>query len=146
MKFLILLSLRFIPLFVNAQQIVTGKVVDEFELLPIPAVKISNRDTLVLGTTDLNGDFKVELPQETHALLVSSVGMEWTSIKVPANCNRLEIIMLSDIIYDFVTVQSINRRRYKRFKGLIVKHKEAFTKGVFTSITPCSSYTFEKTR
>ncbi|WP_409014281.1 carboxypeptidase-like regulatory domain-containing protein [Dyadobacter sp. NIV53] len=146
MRLLILLSLCFISLFVSAQRIVTGKVVDEFELLPMPGVRILSRDTLELGTTDLNGDFKVELPQETHALLVSSVGMEWASIKVPANCNRLEIIMLADVIYDFVTVRSINRRRYKRFKSLIVKHKKAFAKGFFTSTSPCSTYTFENTK
>jgi hypothetical protein len=125
---------------------VTGKVVDEFDLLPMPGVRILSPDTLELGLTDSNGNFKVELPQEAYTLLLSSVGMEWTSIEFSTNCNKLEIIMLSDVIYDFTTVQSINKRRNKRFKNLAVKHKKAFTNGVFTSTRPCNTYTFENIR
>lgn len=142
-----LLTLFFVPFLSNAQvhvRTITGKVVDEFNFAAIPDIKIQNSDTVQLGTTDINGNFKIELPFQAHELLLSSLGMEWTSIKVPANCNNLEIIMREEVIYDYISMRKVNRKRYKLFKELADKHRQAFAKGVFTSKTPCLTYVFHK--
>jgi len=122
---------------------ITGKVLDE-ELGFMPAVRIQTRDTVQLGTTDKDGNFKIEIPQSADHLLLSWIGMEWATIKLPDNCGHLEIIMLNDVIYDYVSRGTINRRRYKRFKDLPNKHLKAHEKGLFKFDTPCITYIFKK--
>ncbi|MTI24295.1 hypothetical protein E1163_04990 [Fulvivirga kasyanovii] len=123
---------------------ITGKIVDEFEFEPIPEVRIHNGDTVRLGTTDRNGNFEIELLSGVDELLLSFIGMEWTLIKVPANCNDLEIIMIADGTYDFMTIRKVNRKRYRIFKDLNNKHLQAYEKGIFTSNAPCFTYIFHK--
>lgn len=144
MRFLTLLSFCFIPIIAFAQRVVSGKVIEETGFIAMPGVKILNRDSLLVATTDLNGNFLIDLPAESDTLLLGSIGMEWLLIKVPTDCSALEITMLSDVIYDFSTFQSINRRRHKRFRNLTSKHRQAFNKGIFTSNLPCVRYIFEK--
>ncbi len=144
MRILALFALCFNPFFVNAQRMVSGKVIEEFELVAMPGVRIMTRDTLELAFTDLNGDFNIELPKEIDTLLLASVGMEWTLIKVPTDCNKLEIIMMSEFSYDFMSARSVNKRRFKRFKSLNRKQKLAFDKGIFSYATSCITYIFEK--
>ncbi|WAC12522.1 carboxypeptidase-like regulatory domain-containing protein [Dyadobacter pollutisoli] len=144
MKLITLLSFCLISCCVSAQRIVTGKVIDEFELMAIPGAKIMSRDNQELATTGLNGEFKTEIPAGTDSLLIGSVGMEWASIRVSANCDRLEIIMMYDGTFDFMTLRLVDKRRYKRFKSLDRKHERAFKIGVFTSASPCISYAFQK--
>lgn len=133
------------PLLSNGQvRTITGKVVDEFDFLSIPEVRIQTRDTVPLGTTDRIGNFEINLPSGVDELLLSYIGMEWTSIKVPTNCNNLEIIMMADGTYDYMTTRKINRKRCKRFKNLSNKHREAYDKKIFTSDSPCFTYIFHK--
>ena len=47
-------------------------------MTPIPGVKIENRDTVQLGMTDKEGNFKIELPTGTNQLTFSFIGMERT--------------------------------------------------------------------
>jgi len=145
MRILILLTVYLTPLLSSGQtRTIIGKVVAEYEMTIVPGVKIQNPDTVQLGTTDMNGEFKIELPIGTDQLLISFIGMEWTSVKVPTDCNNLELIIMADVIYDFVTMQTVNRRRYKRYKNIIKTHKEAFDKGLFKSKEPCVTYIFSK--
>jgi hypothetical protein len=145
MKLLIIFAVCLIPsLSTNGQtRTITGKVLDE-HLETLAQVRIQNVDTLELGKTDLSGNFKIELPLGTDQLLLSSIGMEWTSLKLPANCDYLEIIMLDGVIYDFISINSINRKRYRRFRDLPKKHRQANEKAIFISRRPCLSYLFSK--
>ncbi len=134
-----------IPFLANGQlRLITGKVVDEFQFEPIPAVEIQTLDTVRLGNTDIKGNFKIGLPVGTDQLLLSFIGMEWTSIRIPANCNNLEIIMLFDGTYCFMTPRRVIRKRYRIFKNLSKKHYQAHSQGIFTSIVPCVTYIFRK--
>lgn len=146
MRHIIFLSaLYFIPFFSNGQvRSITGKVVYESDFVVMPEVKIQNSDTTLLGTTDKNGNFKIEVPSETVDLLLSYIGMEWTSIKVPANCNKLEIMMMVDVVYDYIPINKINKKRFSCFKKLPEKHRQAYKKGIFTSDAPCLTYIFHK--
>jgi CarboxypepD_reg-like domain len=145
MRLLIILTLYLTPLLATGQtRTITGKVIDEFEMTTVPQVRIQNRDTVELGTTDIKGNFKIELPAGTDQLMFSFLGFEWTTVKVPNNCDNLEIIMMLDGTYDFMTKKTVNRKRYKRFKKLNDRHQEAFEKGIFKSKAPCVTYTFNK--
>jgi len=145
MRHLILLTISLTPLLSSGQtRTLTGKVIDEYTFDAIPEVRVQNRDTLRLGTTELNGTFKIELPSGTDELLLSCIGMEWTSITVPANCDNIEIIMMYDGTYDYTTVSRVSRKRSKRFKDLSSQHHQAHEKGIFTADKPCFSYIFKK--
>ncbi len=145
MRLFILLTIYLIPFLSTGQtRTITGKVIDEFELTTIPQVRICNRDTVELGTTDMKGNFKIELLAGTERLLFSFIGFEWTTVQVPINCDKLEIIMMLESTYDFVTMKTVNRKRYKRFKRLKDRHQEAFEKGIFKSKVPCVTYIYSK--
>lgn len=123
---------------------VTGKVIGEYEDPPIPGVKIKNLDTLQLGTTDLDGNFRVDLPTGTSGLTFIFLGMEQTTVTIPPDCNYLEIIIMADVIYDYVTTATINRKRQRRYKNIKDRHRKAFEKGIFRTNEPCVTYVYSK--
>jgi len=136
--FVLLFSLKA----VNAQtKVITGRIINE-DLEPLPNASIHDMDTTILGSTDLDGYFKMEVPSETNQLLIGAIGMEWTSIKIEEECQNLEIIVMLHVIYDFISAESEKRKRKKRFKQLPKKHKEANEKGIFKSSDPCVCYVF----
>lgn len=124
-------------------KIIKGKIISEdFELLP--KVIVYNIDTVALCTTNLNGCFKVEVPIKTNKLLLEFVGMEWTFVSINDDCKNIEIIMMINIIYDFISINRINKNRYKRFKNIQRKHLKAYKQGIFQNRYPCVSYIFKK--
>lgn len=123
---------------------VTGKVIGEYEDVPMPGVTIQNLDTVNVGTTDLEGKFKLDIPTGTTGLMFIFLGAERTSVTFPPDCDYLEIIIMTDVIYDYVTAATINRRRQKRFKKIKERHLEAFEKGIFTTKEPCVTYIYNK--
>jgi hypothetical protein len=145
MRILIVLIILLTPFLSEGQtRTITGKVIDEFEMSAVPMVRILNRDTVQLGTADMDGNFKIDLPAGSDRLIFTMIGFEWTTVQVSDNCDNLEIVMILDSTYDFMTINEVNRKRYKRFKKLKDRHQEAFEKGVFKSKTPCVTYTFNK--
>ena len=60
---------------------ITGRIISE-DLEPIPKAMIYNMNTTILGTTDVDGYFKIEVPIETNELLIGFIAMEWTSVKI----------------------------------------------------------------
>ena len=114
----------------------SGKVIDpDYNQLPI--VNIYNRDTVLLATTDRNGDFMVNITQDSKRLIFSTVGMEWKILDIADNCNNLEIILLPRSTYDFMSLRKVDRLRKKQFNKLAALHKSAFENGVFKSEKPC---------
>lgn len=122
---------------------ITGRIISE-NLEPIPKAMVYNMDTTILGSTDVDGYFKIEVPVETNELLLGFIAIEWTSVKIEDNCQNLEMIMMLDVIYDFMPIKKINKKRYKRFKKLPKNHSQAYEQGIFKSITPCVTYVFKK--
>jgi len=140
--FLLLSSISFFSL--GQARTIKGKVVYDIDFTSLPGTKIHDSDTLLLGIAGENGNFEIQLPSGTDELLLSFIGMEWTSVKVPKDCNNLEIIMIADGTYDFTPARKVNRRRYRLFKDLPNKHHQAHERGIFTSDTPCGVYIFRK--
>ena len=145
MRHLILMTFFLTPFLLSGQsRAITGKIIAEWDLEGVIQVRIQSRDTLLLGTTDMNGKFRIELPSGTDQLLLTFIGMEPTSIRVPSNCDNLEIIMMYSASYDFTTLRTVNRKRSKMFKDLPNQHQRAHEKGIFTSDKPCFEYIFNK--
>ena len=130
---------------INAQdtKLITGRIISE-DLELIPGMKIHSMDSALLGSTDIDGYFKIEAPIETSELLLGAVGMEWTSIKIEDDCQNLEMVAMVHVIYDFITLKKENRKRRKRFKQLAKKHKGAHEQGIFKSGEPCVCYMFNE--
>jgi hypothetical protein len=137
MRQILLLTFLVSSFSVSAQtRTITGKVIDEY-FDNLPGVHIQNSDTIQLGTTDINGEFEIEIPINTDSLLFGFIGMEWTSIKLTPNCDRLEIVMMVYVLYHNKSGKQIDRLRKKRFDNLSKIHSTAFTKGQFVSDKPC---------
>lgn len=147
MKYSVLILLCFVTVNVlHAQKvnIITGRIISE-NLESLPGVRIYDMDSIVLGSTDLDGYFEADVPFGTTELLVGLVGMEWMTVKIEDDdCSSLEMIMMSSVIYDFTPMKKINRKRLKRFNSLSQKHKEAYKRGIFKSEDACVCYVFTK--
>ena len=123
-------------------RIIQGRVLSE-DLEPLYKVRIQSIDTTLFGETDLDGRFKIEIPQKTQTLFLSWVGLERTNIKLKNYCDTLEIIMLYAGTYDFMSPKKIDRHRLERFKKLPELHLKAYDKGLFSKETICYSNEFE---
>lgn len=131
--------------FANAQEtkVLIGRVISE-DLEPLPKANIYSIDSTVLGSTDLEGYFRIEVPTETNELLIRFIAMEWTHVKFKDDCPNLEAIVMLHVIYDFISAKSERRKRYRRFKKLPEKHLEAYNMGLFKSEKPCVCYVFKE--
>lgn len=121
----------------------TGRLLDD-RLEGVPRANICAQDTTAIGTTDMEGYFKLDVPVTTNTLIFTSVGMELTTVNLSADCSNLEVILLLASTYDFMSVRRVNRQEFKRFKHLPQLHQEAYEKGLFKSRAPCASPIFTK--
>lgn len=141
MTFLTLLTLR---LYGQTRTIV-GRVLSE-DLETLPVVEIHLMDTLLLGKTDFEGRFKIQIPQDAYKLIFSFIGMEWTTIQLNKTCDTNEVIMMYDGTYDFMSPEKIDKLRLKRFKKLSGLHLQAHKKGLFLEPSACYTRIFESNK
>lgn len=143
--FLILLAVVLSLGTVRAQptKTLTGRVLSD-DLEGVPRGTIYARDTTAIGTTDLDGYLKLDVPVNTNTLLFASVGMKLTTVKLSGACSTLEVILLSASTHDFESVRRVNRQEFNRFKHLPQLYQLAYEKGLFKSRAPCASPIFTK--
>lgn len=141
------LLIVFILLIVSADSLyaqnrtIKGRVIDErFETVPGAVIMIN--DTVRIGYTDLEGFFKIEISVSMKKMLFKTVGLETASIELKDSCDEVEIVMMSGVIYDFITFKKEDKLRMKRFKKLSELHKQAFEKGLFKTDEACYTQEF----
>ena len=128
--------------FVQAQDLtLKGRIISE-DLEVLPEVKITNQKNELLGVTDIEGRFEISIPNEVLKLNISFVGMEPTIIELSSNCNYLEVVVMIEALYDFMSLKKVDRLRMKRFKKLPELQKEAFEKGIFKTDKACYTQKF----
>jgi hypothetical protein len=120
---------------------IKGRVIDD-NLETLPYMPIVINDTVEVGKTDLNGFFQIDIPVSVKKLLFSTVGIELASIELVDKCDEVEVVMMLDCTYDFITLKKADRLRMKRFKKLPELHKEAFEKGIFKTDKVCYKQEF----
>lgn len=120
---------------------ISGLILSE-DFEELPAVGIHQIDTTLIGKTDINGRFSIEIPSDTDSLILTFIGFEWTTIYLQADCDTFEVVMMYDVIYDFISARKIDRLRKKRFEKLPFIHQQAYEKGIFKTDTPCYSQVF----
>ena len=140
---LLLLIIFLIDPGLNGQtRTITGRLVSDF-LDPLPGVHIQNSEKLLLAKTDSEGRFTISIQQDTDKLIFGWLGMEVTEIKLQDKCDTVEVVMMSAILYDFMTFRKIDRLRKKRFDELPKVHSEAVKAGLFTTNTICYEREFK---
>jgi len=140
---ILILTALFFNLNLNGQtRTIIGRVISE-DLEPLPGLEIENSNNVFLGKTDMDGRFKISIPQETDSLLFRYVGMEWTDIRLKKDCDTVEVVIMYDVIYDFMTSRKIDRLRKKRFDNLLNLHSDALKNGLFENNNICYNRNFE---
>jgi hypothetical protein len=113
------------------------------DLESLPGLEIRSSDSVLLGKTDMDGQFNICIPQETDSLMFRYIGMEWTDIRLKKDCDTIELVMMYHAIYDFMTSRKIDRLRKKRFDNLHNIHSDAVKKGFFNHNLICYDRAFE---
>jgi hypothetical protein len=118
------------------ERIITGKVLAE-DLIALPGVLIKS-NSKVIDTTDLDGNFKFKLTPEIKNIEFIFVGMESEKVVIKENCNNIELIMLEQGTYDFVSLKVAERKMKRNRKRKLPKiYDEAYKSGVFNNIQSC---------
>ena len=104
----------------------SGRVLDQ-QLIPIPGVKIYNKDTIELASTDYDGHFK--LKGSFNRLIIGGLGYEWTTISDIGNCYDIEIILPEGGTYDYRSHRKIDRIRKRYYENIPLVHEKAYEAG-----------------
>jgi hypothetical protein len=112
----------------------------------VPYATIMSLDTVKIGKTNLDGQFNISINAETNQLMFWFVGMEPLTIKFSDNCNKLELIMMYGVHYDFISLRKADRLRKKRFDKLPDVRRKAFEQGIFKSDSLNYSQEFDSYR
>ncbi|MDF9795367.1 hypothetical protein OKW21_000630 [Catalinimonas alkaloidigena] len=148
LNLVLMLFLTICCLTVNAQnKEITGKVIcsdfpskddsTEHEFWNGSGAVIFGNDSIRLGTANNNGEFKLSVTDNIHSISVGWVGMYPEKIELTGNCKFLEVILLPDVIYDFVTYKKEQRLRKKDRKVLPDLYRKAYEQGIFKNEEPC---------
>lgn len=88
---------------------------------PIPGVTIVVPETTVGGITDLQGNYKIEIPQEASVLQFSFVGMRTENIEINGR-NVINVTMQEDVVgLDEVVVTAMGIRKDVKALGYAVE-------------------------
>jgi hypothetical protein len=133
----ITIALLFLSFFLNGQtRSVYGKVISEY-LVPLAGAQIRNSENELLGETDFDGQFKINILQKTDSLFFRYTGMEFADIKMKEDCDNVELIMMHFVIYDFISSKKIDRLRKKRYDNLNNIHLKAINNRLFQNNNIC---------
>lgn len=115
---------------------IKGRIVSD-QLEPISGVFIIINDTVEVGRTDINGFFQIDIPIDINKVLFKYVGLEPKKIELADECDNVEVIMMLNGTYDFMSLKEVDKVRLKRFNMLPQLHKKAFEKGLFKKKKAC---------
>jgi hypothetical protein len=124
---------------------IQGRIISE-DLKTLPQVNIQSSDGVLFGKTDSEGRFRIDVPQSTHKLFFSWVGVEPVSVFLNNNCDTIEVIMMHAVSYDFMLPSKVDKRRLARYKKLPGIFLQAYNNGVFTKDSICYTRKFEPSR
>jgi hypothetical protein len=112
-------------------QVFNGKVIDQ-ELIPLPAIQIKDEKGVLLGETDFDGRFQINLPTDTNKISFQGIDYQTEVITIPKDCSFIQLIVLNYWLFDFVSLKRAKKKLLKaRKKELPLLYDEAFKKGIF---------------
>ena len=80
---------------------IKGRVIDE-SMETCPCVSIVINDTVKVGETNVDGFLQVKIPDSVKIITFLYIGFEPKTIELVGQCDEVEVIMMSDVIYDFI--------------------------------------------
>jgi hypothetical protein len=137
-KFLILFLLFNGAIFnlYSQNKTIEGRIISD-GLEYLPGVFIMIDDSIKVGSTDLNGSFKIDLPLSVNKISFKGVGIEPAHIILQDNCNYLEVVLLLSSSSDFELPLFTYIKRIRRNKYIKNTHKKACINGLFQIKIPC---------
>lgn len=121
---------------------IKGKIISD-QLDVLIGVSIMINDTVVIGKTDMDGEFQIDIPVSEQKIMFKDVGLEPTTTELVDECDRIEVVIMLISTYDFITPRQAERKRKKRYKELPKIHKQAFEKEIFKTDCACYKREFE---
>jgi len=117
-----------------AQRTVTGTVISADDNLGVPGAQVIVRGTTTGTTTDINGRFSLNVPEDATHLVFSFMGMETQEISIGGRAT-VDVTMRSDAIgLGEVVVIGFGTATRERLTGAVTTVTEAdFRQGVFSS-------------
>ncbi len=100
---------------------ITGNVTDS-NGNPIPGVTVVVPGTTIGIITDLDGDFTINVPDETNVLRFSFVGMRTQTVNIEGK-SQIDVVMNKDVVgLDEVVVTALGIRRESKALGYAVEN------------------------
>ena len=119
------------------ERIITGKVIGQ-DLSEFPGVVIMTSDLKAIDTTDFNGNFEFNYSTDIQKIKLIFPMTQEEEIEITENCNRIEIILLEEWIYDYVSLKRAERKKERdRKRTLPELYAEAYEKGIFKDKKSC---------
>lgn len=128
---------------IYGQRNIKGRIIDDSLDGIMGAQIIDKNNNIGLGQANSDGFFDIVIPNGINKLGFIQLGYEVANIEIPDSCNYIEVILLPDFDYDFMSSRKIDKLRKKEFGKLQQLHLDAFKKGIFTKETTCFSRKFE---
>jgi|GEM_PF-1262990 len=131
-------------------KIISGKIINsdfpsddnlaKHEFWSASGAVIIGNDSIRLGMANKNGIFELEVPLNIQTLTIGWIGMYPEKFQLTDTCEYFEIILLPDVIYDFVTAKKEERLRKNDRKVLPELYYEAYKQGIFKQKKPCRQH------
>ena len=109
----------------------------EHEFWELNGAIIFGNDSIRLGTANEKGEFELKISANIQTLRIGWIGMYPEEFVLSDECDYLEVILLPDVIYDFVTIKKEERLRKKDRKVLSKLYRKAFELGTFKQEDHC---------
>jgi hypothetical protein len=125
---------------IGQERIITGKVVGQ-DLTEFPGVIIMTSNLKAIDTTDFNGNFNFKFSKNTQKIMLVFPMTQLEEIEITKNCNRIEIILFEEWIYDFVSLKRAKRKKERDRKRILPKlYTKAYEKGIFKNEKSCRKH------
>ncbi|MCF6184678.1 MAG: TonB-dependent receptor [Bacteroidales bacterium] len=110
--FMLLLILSGISTGIVAQQTVKGVVTDAGDSTPIPGVTVMVKGTDIGTNSDINGNYKINVPQGKNYLVFSYVGMKTLEMKITGSEMNVALSPENEEIAEIMVIASFAKDRH----------------------------------
>jgi len=119
-KLLLTLSALLIFSSLSAQRTITGVVIDEESNEPIPGVNILIKGTFQMVLTNLDGEYSIEIANDTTILIFSFVAFESKEVEV-TDSRVINIILSIDNNIEYVSMASVGISLFEKKKVILLE-------------------------
>jgi hypothetical protein len=105
---------------------------DSPELYPIIGVSVIINDSINITETGVDGSFQFETSLPVYKLSFSLVNYERVDLMLLEKCNIVDVVMITDATYDFMSYRKINKERRKNTRNFQSYIKKRMRKAYFS--------------